>query len=138
MSSQMVLLAEDSPADVYIVQRSLHKHLPGFELRVVEDGEKAIRLIDAMDADEALPCPSAMIVDLNLPRKNGREILQRIRQSSRTCDIPVIVLTSSDSPMDRAEAASGGATAYFCKPIELDEFMKIGQIVKDALIALGR
>jgi CheY-like chemotaxis protein len=131
----MVLLAEDSPADVYIVQRSLSRYLPDFELRVVEDGEKAIRLIDAIDADEALPCPSAMIVDLNLPRKNGREILEHLRQSNRTSGIPVIVLTSSDSPLDRADAASGGATAYFCKPIELDEFMKIGQIVKDALAA---
>jgi CheY-like chemotaxis protein len=131
----MVLLAEDSPADVYIVQRSLSRYLPDFELRVVEDGEKAIRLIDAIDADEALPCPSAMIVDLNLPRKNGREILEHLRQSNRTSGIPVIVLTSSDSPLDRADAASGGATAYFCKPIELDEFMKIGQIVKEALAA---
>jgi CheY-like chemotaxis protein len=131
----MVLLAEDSPADVYIVQRSLSRYLPDFELRVVEDGEKAIRLIDAIDADEALPCPSAMIVDLNLPRKNGREILEHLRQSNRTSGIPVIVLTSSDSPLDRADAASGGATAYFCKPIELDEFMKIGQIVKEAMAA---
>ena len=134
----MVLLAEDSPADVYIVRRSLTKYLPGLELRVVEDGEKAIRYIDAIDADEALPCPSAMIVDLNLPKKNGREILERVRQSSRSASIPVIVLTSSDSPIDRADAADGGATAYFCKPIELDEFMKIGQIVKEVLITGGR
>ena len=133
MNSQMVLLAEDSPADVYIVKRSLKKHLPGFDLRVVEDGEKAIRYIETVDGDDGLPCPSAMIIDLNLPKKSGREILQRIRQSRRSCGIPVVVLTSSDSPTDRADAASGGATAYFCKPIDLDEFMQIGEIVKNAL-----
>src|SRR5437868_14368236 len=98
MNSQMVLLAEDSPADVYIVKRSLKKHLPGFDLRVVEDGEKAIRYIETVDGDDGLPCPSAMIIDLNLPKKSGREILQRIRQSRRSCGIPVVVLTSSDSP----------------------------------------
>ena len=137
MKSRMLLLAEDSPADVYIVKRSLKKHLPGFDLRVVDDGEKAIRFIDTVDGDDALPCPCAMIVDLNLPKKGGREILQRVRQSRRSCEIPVVVLTSSDSPVDRADAASGGATAYFCKPIDLDEFMEIGQIVKDALSAVG-
>jgi CheY-like chemotaxis protein len=137
MSEQMVLLAEDSPADVYIVKRSLKKHLPGFELRVLEDGDKAIRFIDSMDDDDSLPCPSAIIIDLNLPKKNGREILQRIRQSRRCGSIPVVVLTSSDSPADRADAASGGATAYFCKPIDLDEFMEIGQIVKNAVASVG-
>jgi CheY-like chemotaxis protein len=138
MISRMVLLAEDSPADVYIVRRSLKKHLPEFELRVVEDGEKAIRYIDNLDGDDTLPCPSAMIVDLNLPKRGGREILQRVRQSRRNRGIPVVVLTSSDSPADRADAASGGASAYFCKPIDLDEFMQIGQVVKDALTACNR
>jgi two-component system, chemotaxis family, response regulator Rcp1 len=133
LNSPILLLAEDSPADVYIVQRSLRQHLRSFELQVVDDGEKAIRMIEAMDADDAAPCPSILILDLNLPKRSGQEILQCLRRSRRCSRIPVVVLTASDSPADQAAIAKYGATAYFCKPIELDQFMELGRIVKDAL-----
>jgi CheY-like chemotaxis protein len=141
MNSPLVLLAEDSPADVYIVQRSLKKHLPDFEFVVVDDGEKAIRLIDSLDAGDTGNagdpgrCPAIAILDLNLPRKGGREVLQHLRRSRKCAAIPVIVLTSSDSHVDRSDAARLGATVYFCKPIDLEKFMEIGQIVKDTLAA---
>jgi chemotaxis family two-component system response regulator Rcp1 len=133
LNSPILLLAEDSPADVYIVQRSLRQHLRSFELQVVDDGEKAIRMIEAIDADDTTPCPSILILDLNLPKRSGQEILQCIRGSRRCSRVPVVVLTASDSPADQAAVAKHGATAYFCKPIELDQFMELGKIVKDAL-----
>ena len=129
----VILLIEDSSADVYLVRESLTKHLKEFELQVVNDGEKAFKLIEAADLDTSMPCPSLMLLDLNLPKRSGQEILQRLRQSPRCGHVPVVILTSSDSPADRAETAKLGATAYFRKPPDLEEFMQIGMVVERVL-----
>src|SRR6266853_395981 len=125
----VILLIEDSSADVYIVRESLRKHLKDFDLQVVSDGEKAFKLIEAADLDASVPCPSLMLLDLNLPKRSGQEILLRMRESPRCGRVPVVILTSSDSPADRAETARLGATAYFRKPPDLEEFMQIGMVV---------
>jgi CheY-like chemotaxis protein len=129
----VILLVEDSSADAYLVRESLTKHLKDFELQVVNDGEKAFKLIEAADLDASLPCPSLMLLDLNLPKRSGQEILRRFRQSPRCGHVPVVILTSSDSPADRAETARLGATAYFRKPPDLEEFMQIGVVVERVL-----
>ena len=130
-----VLLVEDSPADVYIVRESLKKHMKEVDLHVLSDGEKAFDLIEAAEADESRPSPAILILDLNLPKRSGREILQRIRTSRRLARIPVVIFTSSDSPQDRAETTRLGATAYFRKPADLEEFMCIGKVVQSVLTA---
>ncbi len=129
----VILLIEDSSADVYLVRESLTKHLKQFELQVVNDGEKAFKWIEAADSDASTQCPSLMLLDLNLPKRSGQEILQRLRQSPRCGHVPVVILTSSDSPADRAETAKLGATAYFRKPPDLEEFMQIGMVVERVL-----
>ena len=130
-----VLLVEDSPADIYIVRESLKKHLKEIELRVLNDGEKAFSLIEATEADDSAPSPALLILDLNLPKRSGQEVLQRIRQSTKLGNIPVVIFTSSDSPLDRAETNKLGATAYFRKPADLEEFMCIGKVVQSVLSA---
>jgi CheY-like chemotaxis protein len=130
-----VLLVEDSPADVYIVRESLKKHMKDVELQVLNDGEKAFALIEATEADDAAPTPAILILDLNLPKRSGQEILRRVRQSSRFGRIPVVIFTSSDSPLDRAETTRLGATAYLRKPADLEEFMCIGKVVQSVLTA---
>jgi CheY-like chemotaxis protein len=129
----VILLIEDSSADVYLVRESLTKHLKDFELQVVNDGEKAFKWIEAADSDASLPCPSLILLDLNLPKRSGHEILRRMRQSPRCGQVPVVILTSSDSPSDRAETSKLGATAYFRKPPDLEEFMQIGAVVERVL-----
>lgn len=129
----VILLVEDSSADVYIVRESLRKYLKEFDLQVVNDGEKAFKWIEATDSDASLPCPSLMLLDLNLPKRSGQEILRRMKQSPRCGHVPVVILTSSDSPADRAETARLGATAYFRKPPDLEEFMQIGVVVERVL-----
>jgi CheY-like chemotaxis protein len=131
--TRVILLIEDSSADVYIVRESLTKHLKDFDLHVVNDGEKAFKWIEAADLDPSLPCPSLMLLDLNLPKRSGQEILRRMRQSPRCGNVPIVILTSSDSPADRAETARLGATAYFRKPPDLEEFMQIGMVVERVL-----
>jgi CheY-like chemotaxis protein len=133
-SSITVLLAEDNPGDVFLVRRALEKHgLLEVELVVVEDGQAALRYIERVDADDSVACPNLALLDLNLPRATGSRILTRIRQSRRCGGIPIIIVTSSDSPLDRDAASQLGASAYFQKPGDLAGFMRLGQIVRDAL-----
>ena len=135
MSSPItILLAEDNPGDVFLVRRALEKHgLQDVELVVVEDGQAAFRYIEAVDADDSLFSPDLAMLDLNLPRATGSRILIRIRESRRCSAIPIIIVTSSDSPLDRAAAAQLGATNYFQKPGDLAGFMQLGRIVREAL-----
>ena len=135
LRTPFVLLVEDSPADIYIVRESLKKHLKEVNLQVLNDGEKAFALIEAAEADDSAPSPALLILDLNLPKRSGQEILQRIRKSSKLGRIPVVIFTSSDSPADRAETTKLGATAYFRKPADLEEFMCIGKLVQRVLTA---
>ncbi len=133
-SSITVLLAEDNPGDVFLVRRALEKHgLRDVELVVVEDGQAAFRYIEQVDADDSLFPPALALLDLNLPRATGSRILMRIRESRRSSAIPIIIVTSSDSPLDRAAAAQLGATNYFQKPGDLAGFMQLGRVVRDAL-----
>jgi DNA-binding response OmpR family regulator len=124
----VLVLVEDSPADTYIVRQSLNKHLTQFDLRVFDDGEKAFDFIQEADLNDAIPSPALMLLDLNLPKRSGREVLVRVR-NSRLRNMPIVIVTSSDSPVDRAEATKLGAAAYFRKPVDLDEFMGIGKVV---------
>ena len=128
-----VLLVEDSPADIYIVRESLKKHLKSFQLEVIQDGEKAFDAIAAAESNENTTTPALCILDLNLPKRSGKEILKRIRGSPKFANVPVLIFTSSDSPVDRAETAQLGATAYFRKPHDLEEFMCIGKVVQSVL-----
>jgi CheY-like chemotaxis protein len=135
LRTPFVLLVEDSPADIYIVRESLKKHMKEVNLQVLNDGEKAFALIEAAESDDSAPSPALLILDLNLPKRSGQEILQRVRQSSKLGRIPVVIFTSSDSPVDRAETSRLGATAYFRKPADLEEFMCIGKVVQSVLTA---
>jgi CheY-like chemotaxis protein len=127
------LLAEDNPGDVFLIRRALEKHGLEAKLDVVEEGQAAIRYLDDVDADPNVPAPDVALLDLNLPRASGSRILARIRQSTRCNAIPTIIVTSSDSPLDRDSAARLGATAYFQKPGDLLGFMQLGLVVRNAL-----
>jgi CheY-like chemotaxis protein len=74
-----------------------------------------------------------VLLDLNLPRKGGARVLERIRQSPECAGVPVVVVTSSDSPGDKKQASRLGATRYFQKPLDLMEFMKLGPLVREVL-----
>ena len=127
-----ILLAEDNAADVFLVRKALKKEDFNHQLQVLSDGEEVLRFLQLVE-NEAAPCPALLLLDLNLPKRSGEEILESCRGTSRCSSIPVIVLTSSDSPKDRERAASFGVIHYFRKPADLEEFMKLGQVVRKAL-----
>lgn len=128
-----ILLAEDNPGDVFLVRRALEKHGLQANLVIVEDGQAALRYMERVDSDESVFPPDLALLDLNLPRATGNRVLTHIRQSRRCNRIPIIIVTSSDSPLDRAAAAQLGATGYFQKPGDLAGFMLLGQVVRAAL-----
>lgn len=126
----MILLVEDNVADVFFVREALKQEGIDKDFVIAENGEKAIDFVEAAEADLQLPRPDIILLDLNLPRTSGVQVLRRVRQGPRCANIPVIIVTSSDAPTDRAEAASLGANKYFLKPHNLDEYMKLGSLVR--------
>jgi DNA-binding response OmpR family regulator len=107
------------------------ENLP-LEMHVASDGQSAIEFIESADASPNAPCPHLLLLDLNLPKRDGFEVLKRLRESDRCKTVPVVIITSSDSPSDRAQAAALGA-AYFRKPPSYEEFMKLGGVLKALL-----
>ena len=128
-----ILLIEDAEPDVFLVREALRQAGVSVNLRVLDDGEKAVDFINQLDQDGAVDCPQLVLLDLNLPKRSGDQILEHMRQSGRCREVPVIIVTSSDSPKDRAETSRLGATLYFRKPSRLDEFMKLGPLVRGIL-----
>jgi two-component system, chemotaxis family, response regulator Rcp1 len=127
-----ILLVEDNPADVGLVRRALEEHGIGGELTVFADGENAIQFIHALDT-EPIACPDLVIIDLNLPRRPGSEVLECIRKSVRCGSVPVLILSSSNAQSDREVADRLGASRYVRKPLRLEEFLALGVLFKDLL-----
>jgi len=127
-----LLVVEDSPADVFLVKEAMNLEGLSFQIEVLDDGEAAIQALNRVDDCCDTP-PSAVLVDLNIPRKDGIQVLDRLRESPRCGAIPAIVFSSSDSPADRQRALSHGASEYFRKPSGLDEFMQLGPMMRRLL-----
>jgi CheY-like chemotaxis protein len=123
-----ILLAEDNPADVYLIEEALREHKVLFRITVAEDGEAAMAMVASGEVK-----PDLILLDLNMPKRSGGEVLTHIRAQAHCQTTPVIVLTSSDSPADREEALRLGATSYIRKPTGLDEFLQIGAAIKQLL-----
>jgi two-component system, chemotaxis family, response regulator Rcp1 len=119
-----ILLAEDNPADVYLIEEALREHQVTYQITVAEDGETAMSMVTSGQVQ-----PDIVLLDLNMPKRSGGEVLDRIRREVKR-NIPVIILTSSDSPSDREEALRLGATCYIRKPTGLDEFLEIGATIR--------
>ena len=127
---------EDNEADVFLVRKALQEAAVDADLHVIRDGDSATKFIDETDADAAAPCPDLLLLDLNLPRKNGPEVLQHLRNSSRCRNALVLIVTSSDSMRDREATTAPGIAGYFRKPSDFAEFMKVGPLVKRLLSQL--
>jgi Response regulators consisting of a CheY-like receiver domain and a winged-helix DNA-binding domain len=136
---KQILLAEDNPADVYLIREALTLQSFDFQLNVVSDGEQALHYIEKQGKYSSSPHPDLIILDLNLPKNDGSDILRRVRERSDLSGIPVIILTSSDSPKDRSAIAKLGADSYLTKPSDLDAFLALGEtFVKFANSEKGR
>lgn len=127
-----ILLVEDNPGDVGLIRETLSEHSITCDLVVVDDGDKAIERIREIESDVAAR-PNLIILDLNLPKRNGKEVLQRLRESTTCRDIPTVVLSSSSSARDINDVTKLGADRFITKPAHLDEFLSIGEQFKELL-----
>jgi CheY-like chemotaxis protein len=133
-TKNIILLAEDNDGDVFLVRRALEKRGLSHELVVAHNGEEAMVWLNANASEEDRHVrPNLILLDLNLPRVDGGQLLSHIRKTDTFSRTPVIVLTSSDSPKDRQMAMELGANLYFRKPTDLASFMDLGRIVEEAL-----
>lgn len=134
MTPYQLLLAEDNPADIYLIRQALRDHDVPCEIHVVEDGQSAIQFVNSTENEKlATRRLDLILLDLNLPQHDGIEILKIIRSSPGLAEVPVAVLTSSDSPRDRRAVDTLGVTRYIRKPSELEAFLEIGQTIKELL-----
>src|SRR4051812_45481241 len=112
-----IFLAEDNPADVYLIREALGVETRlDVDLLVANDGAEALDYVHGRGPYASLPLPDLIVLDLNLPKSDGTDVLQSIRDSKQFREIPVVILTSSDSPRDRAAAVRLGASGYITKP----------------------
>lgn len=130
MRTWRILLAEDNVGDVLLVEDALKAHQIPHELHVVKDGDQALAFIEKMGAPDGIPCPDVLLLDLNLPKVDGPEILGSFRKHPGCSQTPVIVITSSDARRDRDRMAQFGIARYFRKPSDLNEFLKLGAVVR--------
>jgi CheY-like chemotaxis protein len=133
MNPVRILLAEDNPGDVLLVKDALTSHKIPHELHVVKDGDEALAFIENMGEPDGIPCPDVMLLDLNLPKVDGPEVLTRFRKHPECSQTPVIVITSSDAHRDRQRMAQFGIARYFRKPSDLNEFLKLGAVVLEVV-----
>jgi CheY-like chemotaxis protein len=119
-----VLVIEDNDMDVMVIDEVLKTCGMPMEVRVANDGEAALKCLNEFS-------PAVILLDLNLPKVPGLEVLAEVRR--RESAIPVVIVTSSDSGQDFERAKILNATAYFCKPANLREFMNLAQIVRGVL-----
>lgn len=125
-----IALVEDNPADVCLVKETLRDRGLRYEMTHYRDGEVALKGL-AHAADTAA-LPDLVLLDLNLPRRSGLEVLSFLRRDSRWSAIPVAILTSSDSPHDRRAAQEAGATRYILKLSNLEDFLRtLGQAIEE-------
>jgi len=134
MRQLTVLLVEDNPRDVRLAQRAFKQAGLPHELRVVRDGDEALAYLHqegAYNEPGIAPRPDVILLDLNLPRMGGHELLREVKQDNRFKQVPIIVLTTSERPDDVRLAYEAGANAYLLKPVEFSRFTEvIGQLGK--------
>ena len=126
-----VLVIEDNPADLMLIEEALREHKVDAEVEVLSDGEVAYQYWDRFSDGNSSLRPDVVLLDLNLPKRTGLEVLRRMRESPEYKDLRVIIVSSSGNPRDIAEAEGLGVYRYFRKPTRLDQFLELGRIVKN-------
>ncbi|HEU0240394.1 MAG TPA: response regulator [Micromonosporaceae bacterium] len=120
-----VLLVEDDPGDVLMTQEAFEHHKIANRLHVVDDGVKAVEFLRHEGDYGGVPRPGLILLDLNLPRRSGREVLAEIKADPDLCDIPVVILTTSSAEEDVVRSYKLHANAYVTKPVNFTRFVEV-------------
>ena len=133
-----ILLVEDNPADIRLTREALKQCPVPCEVSVVEDGMEAVEFLQREGRFADAPRPDLVLLDLNLPRLSGREVLARIKADPGLRRIPVIVLTTSEAQEDVLGAYDLHANSYVPKPVDLDRFMAVMGVIQTYWLSVVR
>jgi len=125
-----ILLVEDNPGDARLTREALRDARVRNNLHVVLDGVEALAFLRRQGKHVEVPKPDLILLDLNLPKKDGREVLEEIKQDERLRHIPVVILTTSQAEKDIIETYRLRANAYVTKPVDLEQFLKVVQSIE--------
>ena len=124
---------EDNKTDVFLIGEAIANCGIDAETEVVRDGQAALTWFEKVDEQHTQACPDLILLDMNLPKRSGDEVLKQLRTSTNCRHAKVLIVSSSDAPEDRRAVESSGVAGYFRKPSSYDEFMKLGPMIKTLL-----
>ena len=133
-----VLLVEDDPGDELMTREAFEDNKIGNTLHVVRDGEEALDFLYRRGAHEGAPRPDLILLDLNLPKYDGRQVLEKIKSDPDLTDIPVVVLTTSAAEEDILRSYKLHANAYVTKPVDLDQFIRAVRQIDEFFVQVVR
>ena len=133
-----ILLVEDDPGDVLMTREAFEDYKVRNMLHVVSDGADALSFLRQEGEYEGRPRPDLVLLDLNLPRMDGREVLQAIKSDPGLASIPVVVLTTSEAEEDIARSYSLHANAYVTKPVDFERFIEVVRHIDDFFVSVVR
>jgi CheY-like chemotaxis protein len=132
----VVLLVEDDPGDVLMIREAFEENKVRNELHVCSDGEDALVFLRQEGPHEAAPRPDLVLLDLNLPRRDGREVLAEIKADERLRTIPVVILTTSEAEEDVLRSYALHANAYVTKPVDFDRFIDVVRQIDEFFVTV--
>ncbi|MHB8955841.1 MAG: response regulator [Pirellulaceae bacterium] len=133
-----ILLVEDNPGDVDLTKEALEGAKVSNRLHVVDNGEQAMDFLCRRGEHADAPRPDLILLDLNLPKKDGREVLEEIKANRDLAEIPVVILTTSAADEDVGRAYQLHANCYITKPVNFTEFLKVIQAIEDFWLTIVR
>jgi CheY-like chemotaxis protein len=133
-----VLLVEDDPGDVLMTQEAFADHKVHNRLHVVSDGVEAMAFLRKEGSYADVPSPDLILLDLNLPKMDGREVLAAIKEDEKLRAIPVVILTTSEAEEDVLRSYSLHANAYVTKPVDFERFIEVVKRIDDFFVSVVR
>ena len=137
-SEFVVLLVEDEPADVHLTKMAFKESKVLIDVRDVGDGVEALAFLQKEGAYADAPKPDLILLDLNMPRMDGREFLRRFKQLEGLNRVPVVILTTSEAETDVVASYDLGASGFIVKPIDIEQFINAIQTLEDYWLTLVR
>jgi CheY-like chemotaxis protein len=131
-----VLLVEDDPGDVVLIKEAFEYNKVHNSLHVVSDGVEALDFLYRRNGHEGAPRPDLVLLDLNLPRKDGREVLEEVKADPDLRTIPIVVLTTSEAEEDILRSYDLHANAYVTKPVDFDRFIEVVRHIDDFFVTV--
>jgi CheY-like chemotaxis protein len=131
-----VLLVEDDPGDVVLIREAFEFNKVHNTLHVASDGVEALDFLYRRNAHAGAPRPDLVLLDLNLPRKDGREVLEEVKADPSLRTIPIVVLTTSEAEEDILRSYDLHANAYVTKPVDFDRFIEVVRLIDDFFVTV--